>query len=415
MIKGRKKNIMSFGNRAIKYIWRKKGKSIILLFIFIIINCMNICMLSILRVTEEAELEIKKNTQAKITLDVKENDNLITKTELEKILAIGNIIDVNRICKDYAIPHNFKNYKGKIEDDNRDDMITLYGYDDLSQDSRFSELEMKITSGDMVKPMSQDYSVVINHNLAELNSLHIGDIIEFSKDNRTISGKICGIYKSSIENKQTENITSFFRIENMVFLSRILMEQLVNEGNYNKVVLYVQDPEKLENTVDKVKSLLGEKIEISTSDTMYEKLKMNLHQIEKITNVILILVIIISVIVITLIYGIWIRDRKKEIAILLSLGKRKVSVFLQICLESFILFGCSVIVAVFVGNIITTWIERVLLSWQDSRIGLNINLNVYDIVKVIAIGSLVLIISISLSLVRIIMAKPRAVLAEMEG
>lgn len=414
MIKGRKKNIMSFGNRAIKYIWRKKGKSFILLFIFIIINCMNISMLSILRVTEEAELEIKKNTQAKITLDVKESDNLITKTELENILAIGNITNVNRICKDYAIPHNFKNYKGKIEDDNRDNMITLYGYDDLSQDSRFSELEMKITSGDMVKPMSQD-SVVINHNLAELNSLHIGDVIEFSKNDRTISGKICGIYKSSIENKQGENITSFFRIENMVFLSRTLMEQLVNEGNYNKVVLYVQDPEKLENTVDKVKSLLGEKIEVSASDTMYEKLKMNLDQIEKITNVILILVVIISVIVITLIYGIWIRDRKKEIAILLSLGKRKVSVFLQICLESFMLFGCSVIVAVLVGNIITTWIERALLTWQDSRIGLNINLNVYDIVKVIAIGSLVLIISISLSLVRIIMAKPRGVLAEMEG
>ncbi len=414
MIKGRKKNIMSFGNRAIKYIWRKKGKSFILLFILIIINCTNICMLSILRVTEEAELEIKKNTQAKITLDVKEDDNFITKTELEEILAIGNIMDVNRIRIDYAIPHNFENYKGKIEDDNRDGMITLYGYDDLSQDSRFSELEMKIISGDMIKPMSRD-SVVINHNLAEQNSLKIGDIIEFSKDDRTISGKICGIYKSSIENKQTENITSFFRIENMVFLSSTLMEQLVNEGNYNKVVLYVQDPEKLENTVDKVKSLLGEEIEISTSDTMYEKLKMNLDQIEKITNVILILVVIVSVIVITLIYGIWIRDRKKEIAILLSLGKRKVSVFLQICLESFILFGCSVIVAVLVGNIITTWIERVLLSWQDSRIGLNIDLNVYDIVKVIAIGSLLLVISISLSLVRIIMAKPRAVLSEMEG
>ena len=193
------------------------------------------------------------------------------------------------------------------------------------------------------------------------------------------------------------------------------MEQLVNEGNYNIVVLYVQDPEKLEDTVDKVKSLLGEKIEVSTTDTMYEKLKMNLDQIEKITNVILILVVIISIIVITLIYGIWIRDRKKEIAILLSLGKSKLSVFLQICLESFMLFGCSVILAVLVGNIITTWIERALLTWQDSRIGLNINLNVYDIVKVIAIGSLVLIISISLSLVRIIMAKPREVLAEMEG
>ncbi len=405
---------MSFANRAIKYIWRKKGKSFILLFIFIIINCMNISMLSILRVTKEAELEIKKNTQAKITLEVKENDNLITKTELEKILAVGNIIDVNRVCKDYAIPQNFKNYKGKIEDDIRDNMVTLYGYDDLSQDSRFSELEMKITSGETVKPMSQD-SVVINHNLAELNSLQIGDIIEFSKNDRTISGKICGIYKSSIEDKQRENITSFFRIENMVFLSQTLMEQLVNEGNYNKVVLYVQDPEKLEDTVDKVKSLLGEKIEVSTTDTMYEKLKMNLDQIEKITNVILILVVIISVIVITLIYGIWIRDRKKEIAILLSLGKSKVSVFLQICLESFMLFGCSVILAVLVGNIITTWIERALLTWQDSRIGLNINLNVYDIVKVIAIGSLVLIISISLSLVRIIMAKPREVLAEMEG
>ncbi len=405
---------MSFGNRAIKYILRKKGKSFILLFLFIIINCMNISMLSILRVTEEAELEIKKNTQTKITLEVKENNNLITNTELEKVMAIGNIIDVNRICKDYAIPHNFKNYKGKIEEDNRDNMVTLYGYDDLSQDSRFSELEMKIISGDMVKPMSQD-SVVINHSLAEQNSLQIGDIIEFSKNDRTISGKICGIYKSSIENKQRENITSFFRIENMVFLSRTLMEQLVNEGNYNKVVLYVQDPEKLENTVDQVKSLLGEKIEVSTTDTMYEKLKMNLDQIKRITNVILILVVIISIIVITLIYGIWIRDRKKEIAILLSLGKRKVSVFLQICLESFMLFGCSVIVAVLVGNIITTWIERALLTWQDSRIGLNISLNVYDIVKVIAIGSLVLIISISLSLVRIIMAKPREILAEMEG
>lgn len=98
-------------------------------------------------------------------------------------------------------------------------MVTLYGYDDLSKDSRFAELEMKLMKGELISSKSKN-EIVVNQKLAEENSLGIGDKLVFENAGKIVEGTICGIYESSVQDKQPDTMISFYRIENIIFVSQ---------------------------------------------------------------------------------------------------------------------------------------------------------------------------------------------------
>lgn len=137
--------MMFFGDRAVKYIVRKKSRTIILILIFIVVNILNITMLTISKNTNNMQSEIKQDTQSKIIIE-KKNDYNISAKDIDFIKQNNEVININRISLQYAYPNNFNNFKGKIENNLREKMVTLYGYDDLSKDSRFAELEMNVYS-----------------------------------------------------------------------------------------------------------------------------------------------------------------------------------------------------------------------------------------------------------------------------
>ena len=235
--------MMFFGDRAVKYIVRKKSRTIILILIFIVVNILNITMLTISKNTNNMQSEIKQDTQSKIIIE-KKNDYNISAKDIDFIKQNNEVININRISLQYAYPNNFNNFKGKIENNLREKMVTLYGYDDLSKDSRFAELEMKLVKGELINNKSKN-AIIINQKLADSNSLDLGDKLVFRSTDKVIEGTICGIYESSIQDKQPETMTSFYRIENIIFVSQDISVILNNKEIYTKVVVYIADPEKL--------------------------------------------------------------------------------------------------------------------------------------------------------------------------
>lgn len=165
--------MMFFGDRAVKYIVRKKSRTIILILIFIVVNILNITMLTISKNTNNMQSEIKQDTQSKIIIE-KKNDYNISAKDIDFIKQNNEVININRISLQYAYPNNFNNFKGKIENNLREKMVTLYGYDDLSKDSRFAELEMKLVKGELINNKSKN-AIIINQKLADSNSLDLGD------------------------------------------------------------------------------------------------------------------------------------------------------------------------------------------------------------------------------------------------
>ena len=56
---------MAFYKRAVRYLWRKRNKSCLLFFVFLLVGTMILGTSMILRATEQTEAEIQKKTRAK--------------------------------------------------------------------------------------------------------------------------------------------------------------------------------------------------------------------------------------------------------------------------------------------------------------------------------------------------------------
>ena len=393
--------MMFFGDRAVKYIVRKKSRTIILILIFIVLN---ITMLTISKNTNNMQSEIKQDTQSKIIIE-KKNDYNISAKDIDFIKQNNEVININRISLQYAYPNNFNNFKGKIENNLREKMVTLYGYDDLSKDSRFAELEMKLVKGELINNKSKN-AIIINQKLADSNSLDLGD--------KVIEGTICGIYESSIQDKQPETMTSFYRIENIIFVSQDISVILNNKEIYTKVVVYIADPEKIKTVEKQIADYFEGKVNISVSDSMYQKIQMQLRQIERISNLILGGITLITLFVITLLYCIWIRDRKKEFGIFLSLGYTKRNIFFQIFTESELILFVSVIMGSLLSGQIINVAMGLFNEIQVSRINLDMGIN-FEIISQVFITEMgITLIAILMAMLSVFVKRPREILSEME-
>lgn len=108
--------------------------------------------------------------------------------------------------------------------------------------------------------------------------------------------------------------------------------------------------------------------------------------------------------------------RIELLAIYVSLGKTKVDLFMQIILECFSVFGFSTIIALYTGDKMLIVLEK-FLDWKS--IGAFTSMQIYaqnkDICYLILSGTIILLLSISISLFPILCTKPKKILAEMEG
>ena len=82
---------MNFIERAIKYLWRKRKKTIILLFILIIIYSMVLISINILRTTNDVILSMKTETNAQIIVSTTKQENEVTPEMIKSILELDNI------------------------------------------------------------------------------------------------------------------------------------------------------------------------------------------------------------------------------------------------------------------------------------------------------------------------------------
>ena len=111
----------------------------------------------------------------------------------------------------------------------------------------------------------------------------------------------------------------------------------------------------------------------------------------------------------------WMRTRQKEIAIFMSLGKKKSEIILQSLCESGIVFLVSVAIAALIGNAIQTFLQNIMVSSEISSTDLNILLSINDIGALIGLGGIIVFIALCISLIPTLKANPKDILARMEG
>lgn len=258
--------------------------------------------------------------------------------------------------------------------------------------------------------------MLVNQFLAEVNQWEIGETVCFkSHSGEQSQASISGIYISGIEEKQGKEPLAVNRIENTIYGKPEFVCHLQETCGYENLIVYVDNPEQLSRTQLEVTRIL-KNYRVMKADNLFQKMEIPLLQVVRVVKMMLGLSVVSSVLVITLLLSMWMRARKKEIAIYVSLGKTKVDLFMQIILECFSVFGFSTIIALYTGDKMLIVLEK-FLDWKS--IGAFTSMQIYaqnkDICYLILSGTIILLLSISISLFPILCTKPKKILAEMEG
>lgn len=404
---------MGFGKRAFRYLMRKKAKTIILFLVLLITESMILCTGTILRASEESIDTLKEKTKSKIVAEIVNEKELITESDLHKIISLDQVKEVNREAKIKVYPSGFQVLSNSQSTDPENQQVQLIAYDDLGLDGAFADEQVRLIEGTLPE---KDNEVVVNQFLATQNQWKIGDTITFQTNSgMSMQAIISGYYLSGTERNQAKEMSAVYRIENTIYGKPELITQIQDISGYEGVSVYLKDPESMEAAGQSITGILGNKAELTKSDTLFQQMKQPLEQAIRIVQLMQYLTIGTGMIVVTLLLCMWMRSRKKEVAVYISLGERKSFIFMQMMLESLLVFVASTLFAVVAGNFLAKWLKTILFAGENSMETLQINIQSVDIGLLAAVGGGILLLAVGISLIPMLEKNPKDTLSEMEG
>ena len=405
---------MKFYQLAFRYLCRKKSKTFILLLVLLFINSMILGSYMILHATEDSRITMQEKMGTKAVLEVKGSDRFITENEVRKIRDMDGVISVNRMADSAVYPVNFNPITNSDSEEENNWKVTLLSYDELERDSAFSDLRYRLMKGDMITEGSGK-GAVINFALADANGLEIGDEMEVGTETGSvINVKIIGVFVAGSERNQMDTLPAVNRIENQIFIDNESYTGLFDNAGYRKIAVYTKKPDQIDVLVQELKDFLGSRVEITTADILYRQLEVPLNRIVRVMKLMLVFTLAAGVTITSILLCMWMRSRKREIAVFISMGKKKTDIFMQVFMETAAVFCLSVSGACVIGSGMAGIMKELLME-ENTAVFLSVSLQAGDIAAMFFAGGCIAVIAVCISLLPILRANPKDILSKMEG
>ncbi|NBJ94940.1 ABC transporter permease [bacterium 1xD42-62] len=399
---------MSCLARTLCYIRRKKMKSLLLLFLFLVINSMVLGTLGIRKVSLELAEELRKNAESKITLESMDVNHPFEETDMQTIGNEPNVNWLNRISEIQVVSTTCIPVAGNEGSEN---VFTIHGYDKLEKDSPFADKVYRITEGNYPQG-SKD--IVVNQFLAEDNGIQAGDKIVFEMfDGTEQEAVVAGLFLSGMERSQTENVATVNRIENQIYGTADFVNKLSGRTDFFNVAVYVNNPEQLTDTKKVLENMYQDCAAIGITDNTFQKLKMMIGQTDRITFLIFVMTVTAGSMIIGLLLAMWMRSRKTEIAVLISLGISKENILSQMVLEEMILYFIAFAGAGIATKLLLPRISNCLAIMQGNSITLELSFGWQ--LGVLCIGLIGVVILTGIAIFPYMEKPVKETLSEMEG
>lgn len=405
---------MKFYQLAFRYLCRKKSKTFILLLVLLFINSMILGSYMILHATEDSRITMQEKMGTKAVLEVKGSDRFITENEVREIRDMDGVISVNRMADSAVYPVNFNPITNSDSEDENNWKVTLLSYDELERDSAFSDLRYRLMKGDMITE-SSGKGAVINFALADANGLEIGDEMEVGTETGSvINVKIIGVFVAGSERNQMDTLPAVNRIENQIFIDNESYTGLFDNAGYRKIAVYTKKPDQVDVLVQELKDFLGSRVEITTADILYRQLEVPLNRIVRVMKLMLVFTLAAGVTITSILLCMWMRSRKREIAVFISMGKKKTDILMQVFMETAAVFCLSVFGACVIGSGMAGIMKELLME-ENTAVLLSVSLQAGDIAAMFFAGGCIAVIAVCISLLPILRANPKDILSKMEG
>lgn len=379
---------MNFISRAWLYIIRKKGKSILLFIILLVMATFVLTALALGNASNAAQMELRKSLGGSflIGFDYTENNpylkvesvdggTLVYSTQqispelVEQVRSIDGVNYCSATTESLAVLPSLDLFAGNIpieeEFRNSSKILGTWKSEELS---RFTSGQLTLTEGRHIMPGDKNKGL-ISKDLADKNSLKIGDVIQTDKG---VEIEIVGLFVPKEIEGINDQVTTYDKIQNLIIsdlATRIANENSPATQGFNELTVSVDDPQNMENIITKVKEIKGvdwKGFAIMVDNEGYENAAFSLQQLSELVSTILIVVLIVSVVILSLILTLWSRTRVHETGILLSLGIRKLSILGQYIAEVLIIAVLAFSLSYFSSNAIAGQMGTILQPEQSA-------------------------------------------------
>ena len=406
---------MPFYQRGVLYLTRKRAKSILLLMIFLFVNSMILGTNMILHAAQSTEAAMKEKTKAKVVCEMTDARQPVTEEDARGIGNLDAVTSINRMGQQAAYMPELLPVTGNTSTEADNQKVSLLSFDDMETDSPFADQSFRLTEGRLIGPDSR-YCAVVNQGFAQASGLKVGDTFSLeNEEGKKLTVEIIGEYLAGNETRQEKETPALYRQENQIYIDNTAYLELFGEKGFYKLSAYVSQPELLESLAGEIQEIVGEKAEVTTSDTLYQQMKAPLTQITRVVSLMRLLAFGTGTAVVSLLLCMWMRSRQKEMAVFLSMGEGNSVIFWQALLESAVVFLIALLGACVLGTAASGWMQELLLATVDTGTSLTVSLQAGDIAQLLGIGGTVVGIGVLLSLIPVLRSNPKDILSRMEG
>lgn len=433
---------MGFIKRAGLYCLRQRFKTVILFLVLTLIATFMLTGIAIRDAAKGATADVQTAIGGKIMLDIDTdghmgggqqnqwgttytyNGDYITDDIVNAIKKVDGVVDYNAEESEgyFGAGVNFKYLPAALG-------LSYTQYGEASRYTAtlssekckaFQSGKYKLVKGRHITT-DDKYTCLISKELADYNKLSVGDKIKmYSLDSDAVSEfEIVGIFDGT-EGASGNALTVDEIPANCGYVDYAGIQDIFKgdyDEGYSQLTIYVEDPVSIQNVYDKISALpelKGKTLNLSIDTDEYDVVSTPLESLQKLVNTTIVIISVVSALILTLLLTIWIRGRKKEIGILLSIGKSKVNIILQIFTETFVVavvaFAASIPFSFFVAEKAGVFLV--------SRVGagtanLNVQIDAAYLLPLYMIGILLIAIAVIASSWTVVRLKPKDILTKM--
>lgn len=431
---------MNFFNRALKYCWRQRLRSFLLLLTFTLLSTTVLIAISSEKAVEQGTKQIKETVGASVRIELDTNNqanygsaedfgngasgytyngDFITEKIVDKISKLENVIGYNAKSSEgyWGVPKSFSPFPAMVTEG----LATPYqAVLNSSLDTRFLNGTYKLEEGRHIKA-DDSYVALISKELADKNNLSVGDTIEFITetdiDITDTTFKIIGIF-SGTEGMSKSAITPSDIPANLGYIDMNSLSELYDSEGYDFLDVYTHTPEEAKELMKTIKNLpevKGKTFTFNLNSEDFDLVSTPLSSFGSMVDTTVFVLTIIGVLIVVLLLVLWTRGRKKEIGILLAVGRSKVEIVGQFLTENILITFLSIIVS---AGLSITFADKIgayiIQKAGESATDLTISIATSDMAMVYSIGLALVCFSVLIASYTVIRLNPKDILSKMD-
>jgi len=453
---------MSFMSRAWLYIIRKKGKSILLFVILLVMATFVLTALALGNASKSAQQDLRQSLGGSflIRFDYTENNPYLKIEDVEggtlmystqqispelvkQIRGIEGIRECSATVEGLAAFPSLQLCTGNIpvEEEFRKSskILSTWKSEELT---RFTSGQLTLLEGRHIMPDDENKGI-ISKDLAEKNGLKIGDKIQ---TDRGVEIEIVGLFSPKEIEGINDQVTTYDKIQNLIITDLATLVAYENGPaiqGFNELTVSVDDPQNMEEIISTVKEITGvdwKGFSFLIDNEDYENAASSLEQLSELVSIILIVALIVSIAILSLILTMWARTRIHETGVLLSVGISKLSILGQYIAEVLLIAVLAFSLSYFSASAIAGQMGNILQSGQvvsevqqedglstgtrgeaGTNIGdqeieapeLHIRVQLEEMGLLFLIGIVIVTVSAGISSISVMRLKPREILSKM--